>query len=68
MRLRCGEVEIEFAPSMMAPKGPDPQDMRSLAEALAGNTMTPEEALFGSAPQVVSREKIAEMLKQMQGG
>jgi len=64
-RLRFGEVEVELG---VAPApGPDGEGMRKLAEALAGGTMTDEDALFASAPQFRTTEQIETMMKAFTG-
>lgn len=64
-RLKMGEIELDLAPQPVP--GPDGEGMRSLAEALAGGTMTDEDALFASAPQFRTSEQIETMMKAFTG-
>jgi hypothetical protein len=63
VQARVGEVELHFS---YVPKF-DPKKALDLANAMAGATMTGEEALFGSAPQFASKEQVDEMLAAMRG-
>ena len=64
-RLKMGEIELDLVPQSVP--GPDGEGMRALAEALAGGTMTDEDALFASAPQFRTPEQIEQMTKAMMG-
>jgi hypothetical protein len=65
-RFKAEGVEVEFMPTAAA--GPDAKKMEILAKALGQDVLTDEQALFGSAPQAVSQDQIAEMIKRMNGG
>ena len=62
-----GNVEYIEMPEPQAAPGPDGEGMRALAEALAGGTMSDEDALFASAPQFRTTEQIEAMTKAMTG-
>ncbi len=64
-RLKLGDIELDLGPKSVS--GPDVEQMRAIAQALTSGTATDEDILFGSAPQFVTQEKAAEMLKRFSG-
>ncbi len=60
-RLKTPEVELEFGP----PPAEKPQldAMKKLAEVLASDTLSPEDALFMSSPQYVGDDDFKKLLQ-----
>jgi len=64
-RIKTPEIEMEFGPAEA--QAPQIDAMRKIAEVLASDTLTNEDALFMSSPQYVGDKEFKELLKRHTG-
>lgn len=64
-RIECDGIKLEFGPVVQAQAPRDEEQMLLLQKALAHDELTPEQALFNSAPTYASLDEIKSMMRGM---
>jgi hypothetical protein len=65
-KIECDGVKLEFGPREVAPT--TEERLKEMQRMLAKDDLTPEQALFNSAPQWATREEVQALMRGMGHG